>query len=358
MAEEVGKIFYTLDLDSKQFERGVAEASGSMQALGASFEKASKVAAIAVAAMGTAVAVGLFKAAKASWDQVDAVQQATVALKAYEPNAQAVNAVLKDLISYARSDLGVLFNRKDLFESAQSLKLMGDNTGDLVEHVKILSRSVGLGLSNWEDLNRVVGRVGSTGRLAGEDFDNLTKAGYKLDPALRNTSISWHDLFVQLDKGIPVNALEGQANTVKGLGIRMQTAFRGIGDAILGVDSETSQFVKGGLGDKLTNAMAGATAVLKSLKQPLAEFSKYFADAFSKVIDVIVHSKPILIGLATGAITLLILGFVGLGVAIWSAFAPIIIIEAAVVALGIAFGFIVEKLGGFKKIWRIGRAHV
>jgi len=238
--------------------------------------KLSSVAKGAAIAVGVALSAAVTAAAKASWDQVSAVEQATVGLKAYERNGDKVNSVLSNLIKYARSDLGVLFNRKDLFESAQSLKIMGDNTDDLVGHVQILSRSVGLGLSNWQDLNQIVGRVGSTGRLTGDDFDNLTKAGYRLDPALRNTNISFSELFKSLDKGIPADALEGQANTIKGAGIRLQTAFRGIGDAILGVDSDTSKFTKGSLGEALVNGLSNTTQLLKNLKPVISDIMASF----------------------------------------------------------------------------------
>lgn len=236
---------------------------------------ALKTAALAAGALAT---TGIGAAVKASWDQVDAVQQATVGLKAYEKDASKVNKVLSDLVGYARSDLGVLFNRKDLFQSAQALRLMGDSSDDLVQHVKILSRSVGLGLSNWDDLNQIVGRVGSTGRLTGEDFDNLTKAGFRLDKNLRNTNITWKDLFNQLDKGIPADALEGQANTIKGGMIRLQTAFRNVGDAILGVDRDTGKFIEGGLGSKFTRAIGSATGLLKDLSNNIGAVVKQVTD--------------------------------------------------------------------------------
>lgn len=284
--EQVGIIEYDarintgkLKSDSKEVEKiadntgktiGDSIEKGTTQADDA-FQKFSSRAKVAGAVAGTALAAGIAAAAKASFDQVDAVQQATVGLRAYESDAGKVNGVLKDLISYARSDLGVLFNRKDLFQSAQSLKIMGDNTDDLVGHVQILSRSVGLGLSTFDDLNRIVGRVGSTGRLTGDDFDNLTKAGFKLDDSLRNTDITFESLFKQLDKGIPANALEGQANTIRGASIRLQTAFRGVGDAILGVDSNTSQFIKGGLGSTFVSGISGASSALKTFANIIRE---------------------------------------------------------------------------------------
>lgn len=237
-------------------------------------EVAQKAAAAAVTFAkfaGTAVAGALTLASKASWDQVGAVEQATVGLKAYEKNADAVNGVLKELITYARSDMGVLFNRKDLFQSAQMLKLNGVATSDLSKDVQILSRSVGMGLGNWQDLNAVVGRVVSTGRLSGIEFDQLTQYGFKLDKSLRNTNVSAEQLFKALDKGIPVDAMAGQANTIQGLGIRIQSAFRGIGDAILGVDSETSKFIEGGLGDRLTKGMSLATTALRNFAPVIRE---------------------------------------------------------------------------------------
>lgn len=236
-------------------------------------------------AAGAVLAGGIAAAAKASYDQVDAVQQATVGLNAYEKDADKVSSVLKGLLGYAQSDLGVLFNRKDLYASAQSLKIMGDNTDELVGHVQILSRSVGLGLSNWDDLNLIIGRVGSTGRLTGEDFDNLTKAGFKLDPALRNTNTTFQELFKQLDRGIPTNALEGQANTIKGQGIRLETAFRNVGNAILGVDKDTNLFIEGGLGDTFVRGTKRATQLLKDLQPAAAAFGRGLSATISVVSD-------------------------------------------------------------------------
>lgn len=97
------------------------------------------------AALTAALAVPMAAGTKAAFDQVRAVQQATVALSAYEKDASKVNQVLQDLVAYARSDLGVLFQREDLFAAAQGLKVMGAETENLVEYVEIMSRAVGLG---------------------------------------------------------------------------------------------------------------------------------------------------------------------------------------------------------------------
>lgn len=282
-----GAVVWKLDLDDRNFSRKLRKSSSEVNDFGSNTEKGGsrvtqvlgkvvKAATAAAIVIGTTLAVAGVKAAKASWDQVAAVEQATVGLRAYERDGKKVNQVLGDLIKYARSDMGVLFNRKDLFQSAQMLKLNGVRTADLSKNVQILSRSVGLGLGNWQDLNAVVGRVVATGRLSGIEFDQLTQYGFKLDKSLRNVNISATDLFKALDKGIPVDAMEGQANTIRGIGIRLETAFRGIGDAILGVDADTSKFIKGGLGDRLVKGVGTATQVLKRLQPAIAATSKAF----------------------------------------------------------------------------------
>lgn len=253
--------------------RNIRQMGDEMGTLGSSITRSALV---PVVALGT----GFGLVGKMAFDQVNSVQQATLALRAYEKDGNKVNQVLAQLLTYARSDLGVLFNRKDLFAAAQGLKVMGDSTDELVGHVEIMSRAVGLGTTTWEDLSEVVGRVGSTGRLTGIDFDNLTKAGYRLDPALRNTNITFNELFKALDKGIPVDALSGQADSIKGIGVRVQTSFRGIGEAILGVDKDTGQFVDGGAGDKLTQFFKNLPTILADpkIKESFRNIGIAFAD--------------------------------------------------------------------------------
>ncbi len=204
----VGEILYKAGIDTSGMKKDALEAEAisrkTGEGIGDSIEKGSGRASVALRKLATvakvaaiaakvALAAALAKATKASWDQVGAVEQATVGLRAYEKDGKKVDAVLKSLVSYARSDMGVLFNRRDLFQSAQMMKLNGVQTKDLSKNVQILSRSVGLGLGNWEDLNSVVGRVVSTGRLTGIEFDQLTQSGFKLDKSLRNTNLSATD---------------------------------------------------------------------------------------------------------------------------------------------------------------------
>lgn len=229
------------------------------------------------------LAAPILAGSKAAWTQVDAVEQATVALKAYEPNVEAVNAVLADLIKYAQSDTGVLFQRTDLFEAAQSLKLYGDETENLSKHTQILSRSVGLGLANWHDMNRIIGRVGSTGKLTSSDFDYLRSSGYDLDESLRGANVTFESLFEAMDKGMPESRISGQADTIRGKFIRMQSAMRNVGLAFLGVDGATSTFIKGGIGDQLVKMLENARTGFNALVPAARIFGSMVAGVMSIV---------------------------------------------------------------------------
>src|SRR5699024_1831985 len=109
-------------------------------------------------------AAPIIAGSRATWGQVDAIEQATVAMNAYADSSEDVDMVLGSLLDYARSaESGGLFWREELFASAQSMLIYGASIEEVDGYVKILSRSVGLGLSDWDSLNTIIGRVGSTG---------------------------------------------------------------------------------------------------------------------------------------------------------------------------------------------------
>ena len=246
------------------------KASKKIAGVGTSFGKLT-----ASMAVGQLVANGISKAFNlltdtlkksvgAAFDQVRQVENSTIALRAYEKNGAKVNKVLKDLIAYARSDMGVLFQREDLFAAAQTLKLYGQTTDTLVDKVKILSKGVSLGKTTFQELSSIVGRAAAKGRLDAVDFDMLIERGIGLDKSFRGAKVTSEELFKALDKALPAELLKGRANTIDGLMIRLQSAFRDVGSAILGVNTETSEFIKGGLGDQFIGWIKTLTEFLKS----------------------------------------------------------------------------------------------
>jgi len=240
--------------------RGVGNSFGKMTAAMA----AGQLVANAVSKAFNILKDSIKSSVNAAFDQVRQVENATFALRAYEKNGGKVNKVLKSLVAYARSDLGTLFKREDLFDAAQTLKLYGQSTDSLVGKVKILSKGVSLGKTSFQELSSIVGRAAAKGRLDAVDFDMLIERGIGLDKSFRGAKVTSEQLFKALDKALPAELLKGRANTIDGLMIKLQTSFRDVGSQILGVNSETSQFIKGGLGDQFLGWVKSLTNYLKS----------------------------------------------------------------------------------------------
>ena len=251
---------------------------------------------------------------RAAWGQVDAIEQATVAMNAYADSSEDVEMVLGSLLDYARSaESGGLFWREELFASAQSMLIYGASIEEVDGYVKILSRSVGLGLSDWDSLNTIIGRVGSTGRLTGNDFDMLKARGFDLDESIRNTNITWEELFEHLDAGIPADALEGQMDTIRGKSLWLQDALQGLGQAFLGVDADSGKFIEGGLGwqmvrgiERLTDLMLRAAPAVRRLGEMFAAIGRPIGTAIDLLIRLPqpIQTAMVLFTGALGAVSL------------------------------------------------------
>lgn len=246
---------------------------------------AGKVAFGAVATGAAAVTTGLTLAAKASYDQVKAVEEARFGLMAYEKDGRKVEKVLAGLVEYAQSDMGVLFNRKDMFAAASTLKMYGNATETLDERVKILSKGVAQGKTTFQELSAIVGRAAAKGRLDAVDFDMLIERGIGLDREFRGAKVSAEELWKALDKALPDKLLEGRANTIEGRMIRLQSAFRMVGNEVLGVDAETNNFIEGGLGDRFQKAIVDATGFLRDIAPVIGDVVTGFLDFTDAVRD-------------------------------------------------------------------------
>lgn len=283
--------------------RGVADEmdSGSSKAnkFGNALASVGKTAAIVGAAAAGALTAGLTLAAKASFDQVKAVEEARFGLQAYEKDGAKVEKVLSGLVAYARSDMGVLFNRKDMFAAASTLKMYGNETGTLTDRVKILSKGVSQGKTTFQELSAIVGRAAAKGKLDAVDFDMLIERGIGLDRSFRGADVSAQQLWEALDKALPDELLSDRANTIEGRMIRLQSAFREVGNAVLGVDADTNQFIKGGLGDQFMNGVMRATEILKIMTPPIRDIALRMAEMASGVAAFVEGAIPSLSALGT-----------------------------------------------------------
>lgn len=353
-----GQISWVVDADSSKFDASLDKASADAKSFGDNLQKSGSRAASnfgsefgsafdsigaglgrlvkGFAVAGAAGSVGFGSMIKAAFDQQVAVENARFALRAYEGDASKVNAVLSDLVKFATSPLGVLFQREELFKAASNLKVYGDETTKLTDHIKIMSRAVALGFTSFDELSQILGRVGAAGKLTGVDFDVLTARGIKLPDTMRNAAVSFDDLFRAVSNAIPEGVLEGRANSIEGRLIRLKSSFRNLGASILGINRDTNEFVEGGLGDKMLKLLDNLRITLGSpeIKTAFTELGKSVAAFAERALPLLIKGLEFI----ARNITNIAPAFVALAVA-WAA------ASAAGIVLGIVFGPI--TLGAF-----------
>lgn len=269
---QIGEIKLVAKIDTSQYKRGADEvedandkmersadsASRSKSRLSDSLRRMATAAKVATVAGVAALTTATIAAAKASWNQVDAVQQASATLGRYYKNADDVVGIQQELIEYAQSDMGVLFNRKDLFAAAGNLAMYNVEASKVADNVKIISRLAASQVVSWDELNAVIGRVVSSGKLGRAEWEMLNKAGAGLDDSLANTSVTAEQLFKILDDNAPKDLKQDMDNIVP-VGIRLSSAFRNIGNSILGVNKLQDGFLPGSLGERIIKFTQGMT---------------------------------------------------------------------------------------------------
>ena len=309
-----GQVVWVFDADTGNFNRAVIEAEKTAKTAASSINKSfsnsfSNSLSIASSAidgitnglgkiisMGIAVGVtggaGIMAMANAAFEQVKAVQNASFGLKAYEKDASKVTETLSELVKYAKSDMGVLFQRQELFKAATNLKVFGVETNKLVDYTKILSKGVALGYTSFEELSFILGRTVSQGKLTGDAFDQLIARGIKLPDSMRGATVSAEELFNALDKSLPAEILEGRANTIDGQMIRLQSAFRNLGASILGVNADADGFVKGSLGDRFLGILEELRTTLKdpAIVEGFTKIGNVLADWAERIFPKVISS--------------------------------------------------------------------
>lgn len=360
MNEQVGVISYKVEIDVESLKAGTKSAeqaiktsfSASEQAVSKSTNKMSKevdnltrrlnsleqgLKPIATGAgiASAAVVAGFGTAAKAAFEQVRAVENASFGLKAYEKDAQAVSTVLSQLVAYARSDEGVLFQREELFQAASTLKGFGEATANLTDRVKILAQGVAVGNTTFAELSQIIGRTAQSGRLTAEAYDQLAYRGIILDSSLRGAAVGADELYQALDNAIDDSILADRANTIDGLLTRLNSAWRDLGGTILGVDKQTSTFIQGGLGMALVNTIGQMTTFIRENQSMIAG------------VGTMVVTFGTLTGglyLAVRAISAVRAALVALGIQGAVAQARMLGVIGAISAIaGVAAGFAIEK---------------
>lgn len=348
-AEEFG---HNLDkIGTKAASNFGSELGNAFSSIGSGLGRLVKGFAIA----GAAGSVGFGAMVTAALDQQKAVENARFALRAYEGDASKVNTVLSDLVDFATSPLGTLFQREELFKAASNLKVFGDETTDLTNHIKIMSRVVALGFTSFDELSQILGRVGAAGKLTGVDFDVLTARGVRLPETMRNAAVSFDDLFKAVGNAIPEGVLEGRADSIEGRLIRLKSSFRNLGASILGIDRDTNEFIEGGLGDRMLKLLDNLRITLSSpeIKTAFTNLGKSVADFAERAIPLLIAGLsfiarnintivPIFVAL-TAAFVAAKIAAIGFAIATAVAAGPATLIAAGVIALIAVLAFLVLR---------------
>lgn len=318
------------DLDGKQINIGV-DTSNIENARNALDGVNSRIGGLlkATSALAVTGGAGFVGMANAALGMMRQVENATFLLKTYTGSAQQASNITAELVQYAQSDMGVLFQRGDLLDAAANLAIYGDKAANLTNHVKILSKGVALGKTTFQELSDVLGRVGAAGKLTGNDFDLLVARGIRLDDKMRNAKVTFDQLFTALDKALPAGVLEGRVQSIEGRTIRLKSAFRNLGLEILGVETVVDEFgnmvtrfAEGGAGDRLMKFLEDLASTLRSPE---------VKEGFNKVGVELMKLATQVFPLVLKAITLVATNFDKL----------IVVVKALAVA------FVVTKLGGY-----------
>jgi len=297
MALSAGAVVAQFDGDFKGLNKGLQEAKGKLDGFTGNIQKAGNKVEETFKAMGKfAVKYGkivglagvgaLTLFSKQAIDQVTQVQNASAGLRAYEKDASKVSNTLSELVKFAQSDMGVLFQRGDLFDAASTLKLFGAATEDLVPRVKIMSKAVAGGKTTFQDLSTILGRVSASGKLTATDFDMLIERGIGLDKKMRGTSVSAEELFKALDKALPDELLEGRATSIEGQMVRLRSALRNVGATFLGVNKEADGFLPGSIGERVFQLLDKLRGFVRSKEflDGVTTASNFLASSFDNLV--------------------------------------------------------------------------
>lgn len=317
-----GRIIWNLDVNDKAFNSQLARAGAAAgtfaKGLEGSFASVAQFSGKASNAFnnvadgisglaskfkiaGLLAGLALGAMAKSSLDMVRSVQRSTLALSAYTGSAKTAANITKQMIAFAKSDRGVLFNRDELLRSTVLLKGAGLETKRLTGFIKSMAPAVAASGESFDTIAEILADVISTGKLGAEQFDQLARRGIVLDKSLQGTSVSAAQLQKALEKAVPASILDKQAQTVDGRITRLKTSFRELGNELLGVKYGANEFgatfAPGSLGDTAIKALEQLTTAFKSkdFKQGIAEAGKAIGDLVSQAIPLLIDGLKFVI---------------------------------------------------------------
>ncbi len=194
-------------------------------------EKASKLAAVGLAAAATAVGGFIYMAIKAAGE----LEQMNVAFTTMLGSAEKADVFLKDLINFAKS---TPFELKGLQQAAKQLLAYGFAQEEVIPNLKALGNiASGVGMDKLPNLILAFGQVRAATRLTGMELRQFTEAGVpllaQLSEQLKKTPAEIQEMvgagaigFPEVEKALKslsgeggrfYNLMENQSKTLMGM---------------------------------------------------------------------------------------------------------------------------------------------
>lgn len=330
---EVGRIYYSLDLDDDKFRRGAASAGGHADSLGHKLESVGKKAAIAFAAIGVAAVAFGVSAVKAFQESENAIAQTDAVLKstggAAGVTAQEVTKLataLQATTTYSDEAVRSATNMLLTFTSIGK-DIMPDATRTVLDMSTALgqdtkSSAIQLGKALQDPINGITAlrRVGVNFTDAQKEvITNLVNTGQKAEAQ----RLILKELGTEFG-----GSAAAQAGTFQGKLKMLQNQFGEVQEAI-------GKVIVNGL-QPIVSALAGFIDKINEAGGPLQYFKKLFND------------NQIAVSAIAGAILgLLVPAIIAMGISLWGALAPILPFLAAGALIGVLLNQLAQSMGGW-----------
>lgn len=352
MATEVGKIFYTLDLDSTAFKKGAATASAEAESFGSrlgGMTMAASKAALAISAIGAAaLTAGAIIGVKFNADMETARQGFITLLGSAEKADKTIAMIKKDAASTPFEVAGLVKANQLL----TSITKDGEKSEVILMNVGKALAAMGKGQNELDRIIVNLQQIGSVGHASMIDikqfafagipiFEMLSEAtgktGQALDDMISNGEITFDVLMQMFDKagsagGRFENAFTNQAGTFNQLMSNLK---------------DTANQTLGMLFEPLFNSLKKVMAVVSPALTQIQKDMEKAGGATQWIKDLFEKYSVVAGALAGIIVTVVILALVGLAGALWGLVAPLLPFLAIGAVIGILLNQLAISFGGW-----------
>lgn len=369
MAITGGQIVWDLEVNSKNFNDGMQSASNTAKSTGKEIQDstksigenvtssfkgavdASNKLAIGLGAIITAGTILTTKFVRMTAD----TEMLRTNIDIMAGSVEAGGKLYRELYDFAAK---TPFETTDLVRATQTMLGYGISAQDATKDLKVLGD---ISLGNKDKLQGITyaySQIMSTGRLMGQDLRQLINNGFNpLSVISEKTGKSMSELKGEMEDGaisadmvreafywateqggLFYKGMEKGSKTLTGVWSTMMDEVNTFIRSLVGLDRE-GNVIEGSFFAILKKSIVDITKIIKDNTENIKK-------TLGDVITLIIENLPIIIGLILGGLTP---AFIGLGVSIWAALAPLLPFMAAGVILALIIDSVIKQLGGWEE---------